>query len=206
MEILNAECLATLDAAIAKAQARMHNPKLDGTNPYFNSRFATLAAVRNEVIPVLASEGVAVYQTLSAMDAGVACTTILAGFGAERTFGPLVIPTAKKDAHGVAAAATYAKRVLLQSVAGVVGDDDDDGNTAVGPKSVKHDPLDREALKVNGEHAKYAEAFKDALANGDVRQVHADCQNEGEEFYRSVWSLLDSRTRSGIKKALQEAA
>ena len=54
----------------------------------------------------------------------------------------------------------------------------------------------------------YADAFKEALVNGDVRQVNADmkAEDEGEELYRSVWSLLDSKTRSAIKRALAEAA
>lgn len=207
---------AALQKAIAEAQAEMHNPVFDSENPYFKSKFASLAAVRNAVVPQLAKRGVAVFQDLTAVEGGVACTTILAGFGSEIRFGPLVIPAAKKDAHGYAAAGSYAKRIHLQAVACVVGDDDDDGNTAVGGKPMVHDPLDRASLTVNPAHQAYAVAFINALPKGyqAVRAVEADLKSEeddngrkwDEEDYRAVWSLMDSKTRSAIKKALQQEA
>jgi hypothetical protein len=41
-----------------------------------------------------------------------------------------------------------------------------------------------------------------------IQQLAADLKEEGEETYRAVWSLLDSKTRSNIKKVLatKEAA
>lgn len=131
MEIIEInESRANLQKAIADAQAEMHNPAFDKDNPYFKSKFASLAAVRNAVVPVLAKHGVSVFQDLTDAEGGVACTTILAGFGVEMRFGPFTIPAAKRDAHGYAAAGTYAKRVHLQAVLCVVGDEDDDGNEA----------------------------------------------------------------------------
>ena len=73
------------------------------------------------------------------------------------------------------------------------------------PKMI-HNPLDRDNLTVNSEHEEYAKAFRDAATRDQVKAVHADCMAEGEEFYRSVWKLLDSKTRSYIKKSLAEAA
>jgi hypothetical protein len=42
------------------------------------------------------------------------------------------IPVDKHNAHGYASAVTYSKRISMMSIAGVVGDTDDDGNAAVG--------------------------------------------------------------------------
>ena len=62
----------------------------------------------------------------------------------------------------------------------------------------------------------YADALRDALTNGNVPAVVADMRNErdekdepwGEVLQRAVWSQLDSKVRSAIKKILdtQKAA
>jgi hypothetical protein len=56
----------------------------------------------------------------------------------------------------------------------------------------------------------YADAFKAAVVDGgnSVHLVAADMKGEDdhEELYRAVWSLLDSKTRSAIKRLLAEAA
>jgi hypothetical protein len=122
-----------LAAALAKAQAEMVNPAFDSTNPHFKSKFASLAAVRNAVIPVLAKHGIACVQDIHTDIAGtVSCTTTLIHASGQRaTFGPLTLPVTKVDAQGFGSAATYARRYSLMAIAGVVGDDDDDGNAAV---------------------------------------------------------------------------
>jgi hypothetical protein len=123
----------SLAAALAKANAEIHNPAFDKVNPHFKSKFASLAAVRNAIVPPYARNGLSIIQDLQSTDGGVACyTTILHASGESMTLGPLVMPVTKHDAQGVTGAGTYAKRVHLQAVACVVGDEDDDGETAVG--------------------------------------------------------------------------
>ena len=84
------------------------------------------------------------------------------------------------------------------------GDNDADATTH-DVKHTKADPLGRDELNINGDHAKYANDLRLALeanATNAVKAISADLQEEGEEFYRAVWSLLDSKTRSEIKKIL----
>jgi hypothetical protein len=127
-------------AALAKAQAEMTNPGFDCTNPHFRNRYASLAAVRNAVVPVLAKNGIAIMQNLTASENGIACETILAhSSGQSMRFGPLFLPASKADAQGFGSAATYARRYSLMAVAGVAGDEDDDANAATG-KPIIHDP------------------------------------------------------------------
>ena len=120
-------------AALAKAQAEMSNPAFDSNNSHFKSKFASLAAVRNAVIPVLAKHGIACLQDLKSDGAGISCTTLLFhSSGQYLIFGPLTLPATKPDAQGMGSAATYARRYQLMAVAGVVGDADDDAEAAVG--------------------------------------------------------------------------
>jgi len=210
---LKMDPLNEIGAALAKAQAEMTNPAFDTENPFFKSRYASLAAVRNAVVPILAKHGVSCLQDLRNEPGGVTCTTILTHAGGQQiVLGPLFMPVAKSDAQGFGSASTYARRYQLMAVACVAGDADDDANAAsgkpvLGQRDHGHQPMG--VVDITPESAKFAEAFKTALAGDDplaVKQVHMDLQEEGEEAYRATWSLLDSKTRAAIKKILGEKA
>lgn len=130
-------------AALAKAQAEMKNPKFDTTNTFFKNKYASMAAVRESIVPVLSKHGIAVMQNLVTNEHGVGCETILAhSSGQSMRFGPLFLPASKADAQGFGSAATYARRYSLMAVAGVVGDEDDDANAATGKPAMVHSAKD----------------------------------------------------------------
>jgi hypothetical protein len=116
-----------ISAALAAAQAEMKNPNFDSTNPHFRNKFASLAAIRNAVVPVFAKHGLSVMQELTSTEGTVACLTVVQhSSGQWLEFGPLAVPIPKGDAQGYGSASTYCKRYSLQSVAAIVGDEDDD--------------------------------------------------------------------------------
>ena len=122
--------------ALAAAQGEMKNPSLDSVNPFFKTKYASLAAIRNACIPILSKHGIAVIQYISSIEKQVSCTTTLIHESGESITGPaIILPVMKSDAQGIGSAATYARRYSLQSVVGIVGDADDDGHAAV-----KHEP------------------------------------------------------------------
>ena len=125
------ESIANLAAALAKAQAKLKNPHMDSTNPHFRSKFASLAAVRESVIPTFAAHGLSLSQWPVSNGNYAGCVTLLAHDSGEWLEEVFTIPIDKANAHGYASAVTYAKRISMQSVAAVVGDEDDDGNGAV---------------------------------------------------------------------------
>jgi hypothetical protein len=127
------EAINELAGALAKAQAEIQNPKFDSVNPHFKSKFASLAAVRNAILPVFAKHGLSVLQDLTnESGGGVNCTTIiLHSSGQTLKLGPLFMPASKLDAQGMGSAATYARRYTLLATAGVAGEEDDDANAAV---------------------------------------------------------------------------
>lgn len=166
-----------LFSALAKAQAEMQNPAFDSTNPHFRSKFASLAAVRKAVIPVLAKHGIAVCQDLTTTnDNRIGCTTILAHESGEMLrFGPLYMPATKPDAQGFGSAATYARRYSLQSVAGVVGDDDDDANAASAPPK----------------------AVEQKVPN-EVWQSLESAADQGRIAFEAAWKKIPKQTRDLI--------
>ena len=125
------DSIKELAGALVKAQLELKNPQFDSINPHFKSKFASLGAVRGAVVPTLAKNGIALTQWPISSGSSAGCRTILAHLSGEWMEEEFLIPVDKGNAHGYASAVTYAKRITMQSVAGVVGDEDDDANAAV---------------------------------------------------------------------------
>ena len=124
-----------LAAALVVAQSKMSNPKFDAVNPHFRNRYASLSAVREAVIPPLNSVGIGVIQNIVEHQGGIGCETILTyKNGESMKLGPLPMPASKQDAQGYGSAITYACRYALCAIAGVTGEEDDDGEAASRPQ------------------------------------------------------------------------
>ena len=71
------ETKGAIAKALAASQAEMRNPAFDSANPHYRSQFASLASVRNAIVPVLAKHGIACTQDVQTTEKGVACFTSL---------------------------------------------------------------------------------------------------------------------------------
>lgn len=208
---MKSDSIKELATALAKAQAEMHNPRFDQVNPHFKSKFASLAAVREAVIPVLAKHGISLSQWPMCEGNNAGCRTVLAHASGEWMDESFLIPVDKQSAHGYASALTYAKRLSMQAVCGVVGDEDDDGNGAIdkpaGPTPITPTQIlkdEYEALPQEGRD------WVDTIAadvivmvtRGDVEgaYLHIEAQAFDAEHKSALWSRLDSKQRSALKK------
>jgi len=126
------ETIGKLAGALAKAQSQMTMVEGKSTNPFFNSKYASLATVLEVAMPALNANEVALVQgnRWSASDNGFYITSMLMHSSGEWIKSEIRMPIAKKDAHGVGAATTYGRRYLLSSMVGVA-QADDDGNGAI---------------------------------------------------------------------------
>lgn len=167
------EQINEIAAALAKAQVEMHNPAFDSQNPHFRSKFASLASVRNAVVPLLAKHGVFITQELTRAEGGMATTTVLMhSSGQWIEYDPLVMPMMKDDAQGAGSASTYGKRYAMQGVAAVVGDEDDDAEGAVDRGRV--DPRGNGHKKVDpAKRDRYVGQIADILAQDIEEEEHA---------------------------------
>ena len=119
-----------LFTALIKAQSEMGSAVKDAQNPHFRSRYASLAAVIDAVIPVLNANGVGVLQLPSIEGSEVRLTTILMHSSGQRLSSTVGAPMGKRqDAQAVGSAITYLRRYSLQSIMGLPVEDDD-GNAA----------------------------------------------------------------------------
>jgi hypothetical protein len=66
--VRRSDTIAKLATAVTKAVAELKNPSKDSVNPYYNSKYADLATVRDAVLPVLARHDLAVLQLPCELD------------------------------------------------------------------------------------------------------------------------------------------
>jgi len=126
------DTIGKLAGALAKAQSEMTMIEAKSTNPFFNSKYASLASVLETAMPALNKNEIALVQgnKWDSGDNGFYITSMLMHSSGEWIKSEIRMPVAKKDAHGIGAATTYGRRYLLSSMVGVA-QADDDGNGAI---------------------------------------------------------------------------
>lgn len=205
----SSEQIGELAKALAAAQAAMKNPHFDSVNPFFNSRYASLAAVRDAVIPPLTASGISCVQLLGVSEGYVTCETVLMHNSGQWVSGTVLMPVVKQDGHGYGSASTYARRYGLMAICMVVGDEDDDANAAtnkkpgVFPNAGAGEPLTAEQkTKVENAAKAIIATFASKTANEILLYIDEQEFNNDEKLY--LWTFLDSKQRAAIKKASAE--
>lgn len=122
-----------LTERLAAAQADFGPIRFDAENSHFGSRYATLQAILAVVRPCLNRHGIALVQHVTAKGTRLRIRTELR-FGGESLGSSLAwdLPP-ETTPQKLAAACTYLKRVSLQAILGIAGEDDDDGNAVSQP-------------------------------------------------------------------------
>lgn len=126
--------IGTLAAALSKAQGIMKAAQLDGTNPFFNSKYSTLASIIEASRQALAANELAIVQGVSTEGDPlvVKISTMLIHSSNQWIKETLTVRPAKVGIHELASAITYARRIALGSLLAIYADDDD-GNLAAEP-------------------------------------------------------------------------
>lgn len=117
--------------ALIAFQADLPEIRQDGSNPHFNSKFATLANVTKVVFPKLVEHGFAFSVGSVVIDGTLVVeATLLHESGESRS---AQFPVTATDPQKIGSAVTYLRRYALAALTGVVADADDDGNAASAP-------------------------------------------------------------------------
>jgi hypothetical protein len=124
---------ANVSAALAMANARLHDPVKDRTANAGNYgyRYLSLDTVMEIARPVLSECGLSLVQDVTVEGSTVKVSTALLHTSGEAlTFGPMCGPTGK-DYQGLGSAVTYLRRYSAMAALGLAAaEDDDDGATA----------------------------------------------------------------------------
>ena len=123
--------------AIAAFQATKPKAAMDGKNPHFRSRYATLESV-TDTARQATKHGLSVIQLVN----GDEVITMLCHESGEYVQSCTRVMASKQNAHGYGSGITYARRYALASILGIVADPDDDGNAAVNSPPPKKEAFD----------------------------------------------------------------
>ena len=126
------EQINELASALSKAQGEMQAAIKDSVNPFFKSKYADLGSVWESCRPVLGKNGLCVIQTTEMLNEKIVMVTTLAHSSGQWIKSYLPLNPAKNDSQGVGSAITYLRRYSLSAIVGVVCDDDDDAEGAMG--------------------------------------------------------------------------
>jgi hypothetical protein len=139
-----------LAASLAKAQGEMQAAIKDSINPFFKSKYADLGSVWDAARPVLSKNGLCIMQTTEMLGEKIVMITTLAHVSGQWVKSFLPLNPSKNDSQGIGAAITYLRRYSLSALVGVVCDNDDDGETAVGRgKAVPEKQKEEEKISAN---------------------------------------------------------
>ena len=131
---------AQLAAALAKAQGQMKAAEMDGLNPHFKSRYATLANVWDAARKPLSDNGLSLTQIIQ----GDALITLLMHESGEWLQATYELTKAGGAPQQFGSELTYARRYSLSALVGIISDEDDDANAA----SQKAKPTKKEQVYI----------------------------------------------------------
>lgn len=130
----------SLQERYAAAWCDVKQPELDGANPHYKSRYATLAAVQGCIRKACAKHGIAYAQRVKLENGEAVLVSEVVGAGDAlhlSDYPVQFVPNPQSNGSML----TYAKRQLASIDWGICGDEDDDGqNAALPPRQVPRQP------------------------------------------------------------------
>ena len=215
--------MKNIASALVKAQRGFAPALKTSTNPHFRSKYVDLAGCIEAVVDALNAAGIALIQRTFEDNTGVTVETVfLHESGEMLECGKLHVPASKQDPQGYGSALTYARRYSLMAACGIAPEDDD-GN---GARKAKEDEEKAKEEKAKADATSKTPAPKvsatktdlvppnrmaivaDVAAAIDERMSANDLIGAFEEYLgvtdveekTALWGMLDSKTRSSIKK------
>jgi len=192
--------MKNIASALVKAQRGFAPALKTSTNPHFRSKYVDLAGCVEAVVDALNAAGIALIQRTSQDDTGVTVETVFVHESGEMLkCGKLHVPAAKQDPQGYGSALTYARRYSLMAACGIAPEDDD-GNAAskVKVSATKTDLVPPSRMAVV---ADVAAAIDERISANDLIGAFEEYLGVTDvEEKTALWGMLDSKTRSSIKK------
>lgn len=201
--------MKNIATALVKAQKQFQPALKTSTNPHFRSRYADLSACVEAVIDALNANGIYLLQKNYDCADGVMVETVFVHESGEMLeCGIVHFPAVKKDPQGYASALTYARRYSLMASCGIAPEDDD-GNAASKPVAkISATQGAWEALKPDRQAVvqDVLDAIMEKVAADDMYGAYEEYIGieDGDEKI-ALWSKLDSKVRSAIKKQAELA-
>jgi len=195
--------MKNIASALVRAQRGFAPALKTSTNPHFRSKYVDLAGCIEAVVDALNSAGIALVQRTSEDSTGVTVETVFVHESGETLeCGKLHVPASKQDAQGYGSALTYARRYSLMAACGIAPEDDD-GNAASRTPTPKVSATKTDLVPPNRMNivADVAAAINERMSANDLIGAFEEYSGITDvEEKTALWGMLDSKTRSAIKK------
>ena len=119
--------------ALSAFQGEVESVKKDGNNPFFKSKYATLAGIMETIRTPLSKNGLAVTQF--PLPNGQ-LTTILMHKSGQYMKATYSMTPKDVSPQAMGSVITYMRRYAISAVLGIATEDDDDGNAASGKSEI----------------------------------------------------------------------
>lgn len=207
----HSEDIKEIAIALAKVQGEMKTAKKDANNPFFKSKYADLASCWDACRELLAKNGLSIVQVPAVKDgenqrATIVLETMMLHTSGQWISSKIEMPIVKNDPQGVGSAITYARRYAMAPMVGIVADEDDDGEAAMG----RGDKGQARPAQAQRPAAKQADA-KPQLSHKDqlIKWVYGACCGDAglglkkDEMFHYMERVLN-RTGIASSKDLDE--
>ena len=200
------ESINELATSLAKAQGAVKAAMKDANNPFYKSKYADLSSVWEACRKALSDNGLSVTQLpFTSEGSTVGIETVLLHSSGQYLGEKLVVPVGKYDAQGIGSAITYARRYALSAIVGVVADEDDDGEKAVGRNGKTDDVQPAPVVKLTAEvKQKFQEQIADCLSKGDDLELRNIWDGFTNDEKVVLWGLLNSQQRRTFKELTKQ--
>ena len=143
------ESIKEISSALVIANKELKNVTYDSTNPFFKSKYASLAHILDTVRPIMTKNGLSVIQEASRPDDGyIDVNTLLTHSSGEWIETVVNIAIGKRDGpQGVGIAITYGRRYAISALLNISSEEDNDGNDSEKKEDKKnYDTIDIKAV------------------------------------------------------------
>ena len=178
---LQSEQTNDLVSALVKASAEIKTAKKDAENPFFKSRYSDLPSIVEACKSALLKNNLVVTQSTTLLNGATLLVTTLHHTSGQWIRGYYPVTAVKADPQAMGSAITYARRYALSAIVGVVSEDDDDGESAMGrsvyPAPKRNyleciEPVSRINTQGNSEEPIKASASADGLIDWKSVKIH----------------------------------
>ncbi len=182
------QMLNELFTSLSKAQGKIQPASKDKSNPFFKSKYADLASVKEACREPLSENGLCVIQMpQQKSDGGMVLVTILGHCSGQWIQGEMPIEVAKKDPQSLGSAITYFRRYCLSAMVGVAPDDDDGEKAQAGFRNQKNEEVKPVTKKISDIEA------------ADLKNILDECSEDYKNyFFKSIKKQFNASNISEI--------
>jgi hypothetical protein len=197
------EQINEISTALSKCQAELKNPSKSSKNPFFKSNYANLDSVIEAVKGPAAKFGLSYASGVVENDKGMVLTTRLMHSSGQWLEDQLPLIGKLDTMQAIGAAITYARRYSIQSLFGVTGEEDDDGNSVSQQPKQRQQPafVRPSAPRIEDDRKKVLGAFIQLGIDEEgiskmIRKPFESTSSDDISKLRAVYSQISSGKRT----------